>query len=45
VRPSLSVPMRDGRLGLREFQRIVLVEFEGPRGRTIEIDVTPRVPR
>src|SRR6266446_258850 len=37
VGPSVSVPVRNGRLGLGEFQRIVLVEFEGPRQRTIEV--------
>ena len=39
VGPTLSVPVRDGRLGLGQFQRIVLVEFEGPRQRTIEVDL------
>jgi secondary thiamine-phosphate synthase enzyme len=37
VGPSVSVPVRDGRLALGRFQRIVLLEFEGPRERTIEI--------
>jgi secondary thiamine-phosphate synthase enzyme len=37
VGPSVSVPVRDGRLALGEFQRIVLVEFEGPRERTIDV--------
>jgi secondary thiamine-phosphate synthase enzyme len=37
VRPSLSVPVRGGRLVLGQFQRIVLLEFEGPRQRTIEV--------
>jgi secondary thiamine-phosphate synthase enzyme len=37
VGPSVSVPVRDGRLGLGQFQRIALVEFEGPRRRTIEV--------
>jgi len=37
VGPSVSVPVRGGRLGLGRFQRIVLVEFEGPRERTIEV--------
>jgi len=37
VGPSVSVPVRDGRLGLGQFQRIVLVEFEGPRERTIDV--------
>ena len=36
VGPSVSVPVREGRLGLGAFQRIV--EFEGPRQRTIEVD-------
>lgn len=38
VGPSVSVPVRSGRLALGEFQRIVLLEFEGPRTRTIEVD-------
>ena len=38
VGPSVSVPVREGRLGLGAFQRIILVEFEGPRRRTIEVD-------
>jgi secondary thiamine-phosphate synthase enzyme len=37
VGPSLSVPVRDGALALGEFQRIVLMEFEGPRRREIEV--------
>jgi secondary thiamine-phosphate synthase enzyme len=37
VGPSVSVPVRDGRLALGEFQRIVLLEFEGPRERTIDV--------
>ena len=36
VGPSVSVPVREGRLGLGAFQRIILVEFEGPRQRAIE---------
>jgi secondary thiamine-phosphate synthase enzyme len=42
VGPSLSVPVRAGRLGLGQFQRIVLLEFEGPRQRMIEVDVLAR---
>jgi len=38
VGPSVSVPVRDGRLGLGQFQRIVLVELEGPRQRAIQVD-------
>jgi secondary thiamine-phosphate synthase enzyme len=37
VGPSASAPVRAGRLGLGRFQRIVLVEFEGPRERTIDV--------
>ena len=37
VGPSVSVPVRDGTLALGEFQRIVLMEFEGPRKREIEV--------
>ena len=41
VGPSVSVPVREGRLGLGAYQRIILVEFEGPRQRTIEVDFAP----
>jgi secondary thiamine-phosphate synthase enzyme len=37
VGPSVHVPLRDGKLALGEFQRIVLMEFEGPRRREIEL--------
>jgi len=37
VGPSLHLPLRDGKLALGEFQRIVLMEFEGPRKREIEL--------
>jgi secondary thiamine-phosphate synthase enzyme len=37
VGPSVYVPVRDGKLALGEFQRIVLMEFEGPRRREIEM--------
>jgi secondary thiamine-phosphate synthase enzyme len=43
VGPSLSVPVRGGRLGLGQFQRIVLVEFEGPRERMIDVSTSPVV--
>ena len=39
VGPSVSVPVRSGQLALGQFQRIVLVEFEGPRPRTRSVDV------
>ena len=37
VGPSVHVPVRGGTLALGEFQRIVLMEFEGPRRREIEV--------
>jgi len=37
VGPSVVIPVRDGRLALGEFQRVVLLEFEGPRRRRIEV--------
>ena len=33
VGPSVHVPVQDGKLALGEFQKIVLMEFEGPRRR------------
>jgi secondary thiamine-phosphate synthase enzyme len=41
VGPSVSVPVEDGKLGLGEFQRIVLMEFEGPRRREIDVRLLP----
>ncbi len=37
VGPSVHIPVRDGKLALGQFQRIVLMEFEGPRQREIEV--------
>jgi secondary thiamine-phosphate synthase enzyme len=37
VGPSVHVPVQDGKLALGEFQRVVLLEFEGPRKRAIEL--------
>jgi len=37
VGPSVHVPVRDGKLALGEFQRVVLLEFEGPRKREIDM--------
>lgn len=37
VGPSVHVPVHDGALALGEFQRIALMEFEGPRRREIEV--------
>ena len=37
--PSLSVPYKDGELLLGDFQRIVLVEFNGPKKRQLIADL------
>ena len=37
VGPSVQVPVQNGKLALGEFQRIVLLEFEGPRRREVEM--------
>ena len=37
VGPSVHVPVQDGKLALGEFQRVVLLEFEGPRKREIDM--------
>jgi secondary thiamine-phosphate synthase enzyme len=37
VGPSVHVPVQSGGLALGEFQRIVLLEFEGPRRREVEL--------
>jgi secondary thiamine-phosphate synthase enzyme len=36
---SVQVPVREGRLALGPFQRVVLMEFEGPRRREVELRV------
>ena len=41
VGPSVQVPVQGGKLQLGQFQRVVLVEFEGPRDRTITINPLP----
>lgn len=37
IGPGVQVPVQGGQLALGEFQRIVLMEFEGPRKRQIEV--------
>ena len=41
VGPSVHVPVQGGRLALGQFQRVVLMEFEGPRRREIELRLLP----
>ncbi len=38
IGPSLTVPFKDGKLILGTWQRIVLVELDGPRERTIYLN-------
>ncbi len=40
IGPSLAVPYRNRRLLLGTWQRIVLVELDGPRQRTVHISFT-----
>ena len=37
--PSETVPVRDGSLRLGTWQRLMLVEFDGPRERTLIVEV------
>ena len=39
IGPSISVPFTDGKLQLGVWQRIVLIEFNGPRERQIAITI------
>lgn len=39
--PSLTVPYRDGQLQLGTWQRIILIELDGPRERRLYVTATP----
>jgi secondary thiamine-phosphate synthase enzyme len=39
IGPSVALPFRDGRLVLGTWQRVVLVELDGPRERTVSLTV------
>jgi secondary thiamine-phosphate synthase enzyme len=41
IGPGLSLPVRDGRLQLGTWQRVVLVELSGPRPREISLTLVP----
>ena len=41
VGPSVSAPVRAGRLALGTWQAIFLCEWDGPRTRTVEVAVVP----
>ncbi len=38
---SLTIPIENGKLVLGTWQRVVLIEFDGPRERTIKISTIP----
>lgn len=39
VGPSVALPFQDGRLRLGQWQAIYLCEFDGPRRRTVQVQV------
>jgi secondary thiamine-phosphate synthase enzyme len=39
IGPDVSVPFHDGRLSLGSWQRIIVVELDGPRSRQIELSI------
>jgi secondary thiamine-phosphate synthase enzyme len=40
VGPSVTAPVRDGKLGLGTWQAVFLCEWDGPRTRTVDVAVT-----
>lgn len=43
VGPSVTVPFLDGQLQLGTWQRIVLLEFDGPRERNVQLQFLPGI--
>jgi secondary thiamine-phosphate synthase enzyme len=41
VGPSVTLPVRGGRLSLGAWQRVILIEFDGPRTRDVEMTFMP----
>jgi secondary thiamine-phosphate synthase enzyme len=41
IGPSLTVPIQDGVLALGTWQHVVLIEFDGPRERTVFVAALP----
>lgn len=37
IGPNINVPFKDGKLQLGSWQRIILIEFDGPRSREVEL--------
>jgi secondary thiamine-phosphate synthase enzyme len=42
IGPGISVPAKSGKLQLGTWQRIIFIEFNGPKNREIEITFIPR---
>ena len=36
---NVTVPVRDGKLGVSTFQKLLLIELQGPQRRTVELHV------
>jgi secondary thiamine-phosphate synthase enzyme len=45
VGPSVTVPVREGKLMLGVWQRIILIEFDGPRERDVMVTALPATPK
>jgi secondary thiamine-phosphate synthase enzyme len=41
---SVTVPIHDGRLAVSSFQKLVLIEMQGPQTRQVEVHVIPIAP-
>ena len=39
VKPDVTIPVNDGEMGLGTWQRILLLELDGPRNRTIKVTI------
>jgi secondary thiamine-phosphate synthase enzyme len=44
VGTSVTVPIRDGKLSLATYQKLVLIEMQGPSIRSVELHVVPVSP-
>lgn len=42
IGPDLTVPVKDGQLQLGSWQEVVLLEFSGPRERSIVVEFIPK---
>lgn len=39
IKPSISIPIKDGSLALGTWQKILFIELDGPRNRTVQMQV------